>query len=106
MATLRNELERVGFDFEHGRILYQETLDGYPGYAGRSDVGKIVEIGFDHPILDFDFYNDFGCPEMPRFVAEDRDKIYFPCEYDGSTWVSWIYKDIDKYIEYGITPYI
>lgn len=106
MATLREELARVGFDFGHGRILYQETLKGSPGFADKYDVGEIVEIDLTHPILDFDYDNDYGDFAMPRFVAEDKDKIYFPCEYDGQCWVGWVYKNIDRYIEYGLTPYM
>ncbi len=106
MAILRRELQKVGFDFASGRILYQQVDDISPGWADKNEVGEIIEIDFDHPILDFDFDNDYGDFGMPRFVAEDKDKIYFPCEYDGLCWVDWVYKDIDKYIEYGLTPYI
>ena len=120
MAILRRELQKVGFDFASGRILYQQVdyispgllsaalsaLFELLGWADKKEVGEIIEIDFDHPILDFDFDNDYGDFGMPRFVAEDKDKIYFPCEYDGLCWVDWVYKDIDKYIEYGLTPYI
>lgn len=122
MATLREELKNKGFDFENGRIIYQPIKENEgnpvcsPGWASESEVEEAIEIDLNHPILDFDFDvvmaavlawarsllmgsgNDYGDFGMPRFVAEDKDKIYFPCEYDGLTWIGWVYKDINRYI--------
>ncbi len=104
MTTLRKELKKAGFDFSHGRILYQEAFCIIPSSAGKNEVGKVVEIDLDSPILDIE--KDYNCFSMPRFVAEDRNKIYLPCECNGVGWVEWVYKDINKYIEYGLTPYL
>ena len=106
-TTLRSELEKVGFDFTNGKIIYQEVFGIEPGWADQGNVSETMEIDFNHPVLDLEFYDGFGSPNMPRFVAEDKDKIYFPCKYDGLTWIAWIYKNINKYIKNNeLTPYI
>jgi len=108
ITTLRKELKGVGFDFENGRIIYQEVIrDLKPGEA--SDIKDIIitkYIDANDRILDRKFNADFGSPNMPRFVAEDNEKIYFPLTYDGSTYIGWVYKDIHQYIAKNeLTPY-
>ena len=105
LATLREELKNKGFDFENGRIIYQPLKEdedlgpvSYPGWADEDEVEASIEIDLNHPILDVEFNTAFGGPHMPRFVAEDKDKIYFPSQYDGNTWICWVYKDISKYV--------
>jgi len=121
-TTLRRELRKVGFDFRKGRIIYQpikecdfeyEGIVGRytpsPGYADEDEVEAPIEIDVNHPILDHVFATDSCSPDIPRFVAEDDKKIYFPCKgYNGdSTWVGWVYKDISEYIESkGYLPYL
>lgn len=108
ITTLRKKLKGVGFDFENGRIIYQEVIrDLKPGEA--SDIKDIIMtkyIDVNDRILDRKFNADFGSPNMPRFVAEDNEKIYFPLTYDGATSIGWVYKDIHQYIARNeLTPY-
>lgn len=58
----------------------------------------------DDPILDQEFDEGYGAPECPRFVADDGRKIYFPYQYDGSTGIVSVYKNIDVYLAKE-TPY-
>jgi len=107
MTTLRKKLDKVGFDFEHGRIIYQEVFGIEPGWADSGNISKTIEIDSNHPILDLEFDDGFGSPNMPRFVAEDENKIYFPCKYDGLTWIAYVYKNINTYVENNeLTPYV
>jgi hypothetical protein len=109
LTTLRRELTKAGFNFDKGTIIYQEVVEDIP--PGDADdisthVVQTIYIDKDHKILDKRFNCDFGAPNMPRFVADDGVKIYFPVTYDGATSVAWIYKDISLYVtKPDITPY-
>lgn len=108
VTTLRRELKRVGFDFENSRIIYQEVVrDLKPGEADDiKDIIMTKYIDVNDRILDRKFDADYGSPNMPRFVAEDNEKIYFPLTYDGATSIGWVYKDIQQYIARNeLTPY-
>jgi len=100
MTTLRELLNGKDFDWNSGKIIYHET-ERYPGWDNVT-TGKIIES--DNSILDLSFDAGYGGPECPRFVADDKDKIYFPVQYDGATWVEFIYKDITIYLTEA-TPY-
>lgn len=109
-TTLRELLNALGFDWNTGRIVYHDVTqpDGeYTGNPGWSDATSAQEIPDTHPILDKEFYTGFGGPQCPRFVAEDAVKIYFPSQYDGSTQVHSIWKDLGKYLDFkeNSTPY-
>ena len=85
MTTLRANLTEQGFDWETGEILYQETDDGtYPGWEPPL---RGMMIGADHPILDLEYDSGFGGPHCPRFIARDKNAVYHPAQYDGSTWI-------------------
>ena len=107
VTTLRKELKRVGFDFENGRIIYQEVVrDLKPGEADDiKDIIMTKYIDVNDRILDRKFDADFGSPNMPRFIAEDNEKIYFPLTYDGATYIGWVYKDIHQYIARSQLPH-
>lgn len=100
MATIRQWLQNEGFDFENGRILFQDvTEDAYcPGWA-RDDyeLKDTIEIK-DHPILDHEFNDGYGSAQCPRFLAKDSKKIYFPSQYDGATCVNSIEIDLDSFV--------
>lgn len=60
----------------------------------------------NHPVLDHKFYDGFGAPEAPMFVAQDKDFIYFPSQYDGATTLVKVAKNIDYYMDVRHeTPY-
>ncbi len=109
MATLRKWLNAKGFDWESGRIILhgvdsEET--SYPGWASASEVVERGEIDATHPILDLEFDNSFGGPEAPRIFARDKNAVYFPGQYDGSTWPERMVIDPDHYLKDGtMTPY-
>lgn len=108
MATLREWLNELGFDWENGIIVYQPvTEDAWcPGWAGDDEFLPPRIIPRNHPILDEEFDNGYGAPECPRIVAEDKERVYFPVQHDGATWLVYVYKDVRKYVEKSEeTPY-
>ena len=110
MATIREWLNKAGFDWRTGRIIFQETyycdtLERHdtPGWASPEGAREITA---DDPILDYEFDDGFGAPECPKFIAEDRDRFFFPAQYDGATWLEFVWKDINKYLDANNeTPY-
>lgn len=105
MATIRKWLDGVGFNWDQGNIVYQAVDGNYPGWSyGSAHVGQRIEQ--DNPILDQDFDDGYGAPYCPRFVARDDQAIYFPVQYDGSTWIEHVVTDLSWYLEEGHeTPY-
>ncbi len=103
MPKLRDWLNKIGFDWENGRIIWQELKNGY---RSQNNITSTKEIPHDHPILDTEFINEFGSiVGCPCFIAEDKEYIYFPQRYDGMTALVRVYKNIDKYLEGILTPY-
>ncbi len=103
MATMRKWLNKRKFDWENGLIIIQETEGDYPGWEKPINA---YEVGKDDPILDKKFHDGFGGPECPRFIASDDKCIYFPEQYDGSTRLCWVLKDIKEYLNIRRrTPY-
>jgi len=100
MATLRGLLSRAGFDFDSGRILFQGVAseDVSPGWACDEELIETVEIDFSHPILDKEFGTGYGGPEMPRFYAKDKHRIYHPSQYDGATGIVFTEIEFDSYV--------
>lgn len=98
MITLRKELEFNKFDWKNGRILYQETTGYSAGWSSGDDLIETREIDTEHKILDKEFNDGYGSPEMPRFVAYDKGFIYFPSQYDGSTRIVKVAKEPEYYI--------
>jgi hypothetical protein len=114
MATLREWLEEEGFDWKSGVIIAHTLAEG--SYAGGWGSGESA-FRFDfkdstlpdtqaNELLDHEFECGYGSPEAPRFVAEDDYKIYFPWQYDGSTGLQVVFKDISYYMDVkNETPY-
>ena len=106
-TTLRKCLTDRGFEFtdEKARIIYHPVgYDRAPGWARIKGEPEIITSPWEHPILDKEFYSGYGSAEMPRFVAEDSDFIYFPSQYDGSTEIVFVYKDLDAYTTKNVVP--
>ena len=105
-TTLRKELNAARFDWETGRVAYQQVENDDPIWG--KPIAPTELISFHHPILDQEFNPGFGGCQMPRFIAEDSEWIYFPHGYDGSTTVVAIRKDgIAGYLgTMEPTPYI
>ena len=107
MTTLRKCLTDRGFEFtdENARIIYHPVeYDRAPGWARIKGEPEIITSPWEHSILDKEFYSGYGSAEMPRFVAEDDDCIYFPSQYDGSTKIVFVYKDLDAYTTKNLVP--
>ena len=113
MATIREWLDGSGFDWESGKIIHQgtrnewdedEECELYPGWSPPTGAKVITR---DHAILDKQFNTGFGGPDCPRFVARDPVAIYFPGQYDGSTWLVRVWINIDRYLDFekNETPY-
>lgn len=102
--TLREYLDKAGFDWETGTIVIQKATpqdwwdedDGYyessPIYEWDKFTGKIVKTE------DSALSEDLGAwSPLPKFVARDKEFIYFPAQYDGATWVEKVAVDIKRY---------
>lgn len=94
MATVYEWLKAEGFDFAQGRIIYHPTDSPSPGRCDR-DGDPILMPG---AVLHQYFHSGYGAPKCPRFVAEDPIAIYFPSQYDGSTSLEKVYKNLDVYL--------
>jgi len=104
-ATLKYWLDSLGFDWASGRIIYQHTEEGCaPGWTSPESAEQIAS---DHVILTTEFDCRSGAPKCPRIVAEDKDAIYFPSQYDGATSLEMVWKDLDRYLDFenNETPY-
>lgn len=55
-------------------------------------------------LLDYEFDDEFGGYAAPPFVAEDKDRTYFICEYDGATRIEHVHKDLNKYFDIDEMP--
>ena len=86
MPTIREWLSQSGFDWKGGTIIYQEVEGGYPGWSNPINA-LIIDKRNTHPILDQHFKDGYGSPDCPRFVAKDKNHMYFPGQYDGSTFI-------------------
>jgi len=103
MATIRNWLNNANFNWKKGLIIHQPTDGGSPGWS--CPVSAEI-VGVNDEVLDREFDSGFGGPECPRFVAEDDRAIYFPSQYDGSTTIEVVLKDIKSYLNIeNKTPY-
>ena len=102
VATIAGWLNEAGFDWESGTIIWQDTGTDEPGWASMKSARKIPP---DHPILTKEFDSGFGRAECPRFIAEDRERLYFPSQYDGKTDLVYVYKNIDVYLTSKDSPY-
>jgi hypothetical protein len=110
MATIREWLNDAGFHWEGGTIVIQEEVreeDDWrpsPGWCTPNTARKVASP--EDPILDLAFPSGFGGPECPRFFAKDSDAVYFPGQYDGSTWCEKVFLDPDRYLDPEVeTPY-
>ncbi len=89
-STLRKMLDGCGFDWNSGTIIRRVETDF---------LVSTKRISNNDELLDEEFYCSFGGGgNLPTIVAEDKDKICFPMEYDGAEWLSFVYKDIRKYL--------
>lgn len=96
VSTLRTFLDRSGFDWETGKIIIKTS------HWPRG-------IDLDDPVLDKEFvYGGLVYGDMPSYVAEDRDSIYFPLEDTwGVTYPTSVRKNIEDYIEMELDlPYL
>jgi hypothetical protein len=114
MATLREWLNEAGFDWNNGVIIAHTITEGSysPGWGDSELAYKFDFRGNTLPdtqaniLLDTEFVDGYGSPQAPKIIAKDKDKIYFPVQYDGSTWLDWVYIDIEKYMDVeNETPY-
>lgn len=121
MSTIREFLKGAGFDWDSGRVIVHvfadkgvEHIDDYyrpspcAPFHNTSEIKEVVTIHgrAKHPSLDYEFSSGHGGVECPCFVAYDKNRIYFPYQYDGSTSCDFVLRDSGLY-ERGeeATPY-
>ena len=116
MATIRQFLNGKGFDWDSGMVIvhvfYDEDSDHpryHPvGFAFLDQIKDVIVVHGrnDHDVLEYEFYSGHGGVECPCFVAYDKDRIYFPAQYDGATWCESVRKDPKRYLSAAeTTPY-
>jgi len=99
LGSIRKYLDNCGFDWKTGKIILQKGGGWDTGHGGKL-------ISNDDPALDIEFDDGFGGPDCPRYVASDKEKIYFPEQYDGATGGIFVFKNIKKYLgDENETPY-
>lgn len=106
MASIQEWLDEEGFDWLSGKVIVQEVGDHLcPGWATPPFLSAREAVRGDS-LLVKDFYDGYGGPKCPRFIAEDIKRICFPYQYDGATGLVVIEKDITKYLNIkNKTPY-
>jgi len=106
ITTLRKILNDLRFDWENGEIIYQKTKDRHSPDSSEIIDAQIIDENYD--VLDKKFNDGYeGGVGCPRFIARDKEALYFPVRYDGATWGEKIYINIKKYLDYKTerTPY-
>jgi hypothetical protein len=110
-ATIREWLDLARFDWLCGIIVYHETatdedreyeMEPSPGWSERVGPGQVIPR--DHPILDHMFRTGYGGPMCPRFIAQDGNAVYFPAQYDGSTWLEKVDLRMASYVGPNAIP--
>lgn len=107
MSTLRQKFADAGVDLGICTIVFQPVgADAYsPGWAG-DDTMPAETITAAHPIIDTEFDDGHGSPQMPRILVDDGVSIWFPVMYDGATWLGSVPKDITAIVgKTDPTPY-
>jgi len=105
-ATIQDWLEARGFDWATGIVVVQETDDAdFPGWARADEITVSRYAQKGDPILTQKFDSGYGGPECPCFWAKDKDTIYFPTQYDGSTNICKVSFLPDYYLAGNPTPY-
>ena len=102
MPTIREWLSESNFDWERGIIIYHGTAPLYLKWGGTE---YALIITNDHPILDEPFEDGYGGEGCPRFVAKDENHMYFPGQYDGSTFIVVVSTNMEDYLNGMETPY-
>ena len=102
MANLKAWLNKGQFDWTMGIILVQRKD---PAGSWSDDLLPAIQISLDNPILTQEFDSGYGSPECPAIWAKDKDAIYFPSQYDGSTCLVKVFLDPAPYLAGEPTPY-
>lgn len=104
MPTIKEWLTTEGFDWESGEIIYHEVEDSnHPGWSGAISASLVPHT---HQVLTKEFDHGYGSPQCPRFIAKDKNAIYFPWQYDGATGIQKVFISIKKYLDISNeTPY-
>jgi len=96
MKTVREELTRLGFDWNKGIIIYQKVINDNNKFRRYIKSAKGKVISSFHPILDTKYDSSLSGYDAPRIIAKDKHYIYFLCIYDGATWFEKIAINIEK----------
>jgi len=106
VRTLRELLTEAAFNWDEGRIIYQRVRQPLPGNACAHNICDTVEIQKDHPVLDWRPKQPGGM-KLPRIVAFDSKRIYFPVGYSCADTVVGVYFEAESYLasQRSMTPY-
>lgn len=102
-ATFRELLNHHDFDWSTGRILHQHSKHPLQTVDARQYIRPTVEIAFDSPILDMRAHNHIGS-QLPRLVAFDSKKLYFPYAYECQDTMSVFHLSPDGYLQNPMEP--
>lgn len=105
-TTIREYLDKAGFNWKIGTIIYQNSKNGYPGLGGSFSLETPEIISQDNEILDKPFNPKYLYPMFPRIFAKDEEAIYFPAFYNRFTWLEKIHTSWLHYTTGNNTPYV
>jgi len=109
MATLKEWLDELEFDYDSGEfILWDNKGEVYSWEEDAPKKSILVAKGREDilllGILTREFDDGYGSPEAPHFIAYDKDFIYLPASYDGSTWAYKVARN-SEYYHTHLPPY-
>lgn len=96
--SFRELLNENGFDWEKGRIIYQEAPSYLPGRVAWNYFNGTVEISKDHPALDWKPEKGFPGNQMRRLVGFDSRAIYFPHAYECMDTMMVVFTSPEPYL--------
>ena len=72
---------------------WRKELDAAFQITGDSFVGLSITLSPDE--LDAEFDDGYGSVKGKPFTAWSERFVYFPAQYDGAEWVSWVSRNPD-----------
>ena len=101
MVTLRGWLNALSFDWASGTIVLQYVDED--DYINGNPTVKAQQIQSTDIILDRQFSDGFGGLDAPHIIASDLKHVYIIGQYDGSSWMERVSKDVLRYLDPKVT---
>jgi hypothetical protein len=102
-------LTKLQFNWPAGRIIIRLPPDDdggvntfyEDGYLDDNNAERPLVDGItdEHRVLDVQIYTGFGSCNIPDMIAEDDAAFFVVVTYDGSSWLTRIEKNLDRYLK-------